>query len=330
MNSVEHNIIEKLEKDLKIDFYSLFTYIYIIFLFFLAIDKLNQLVFLEHLYHAVNTGLYHFFGIAVTLITLKKNFLTKKARKFAWYKFKLLFSENKESSIIDETELFNYLTEEEVQKNLIDFSIDAREIMIFAGDADFLMNKTGGNSLQFDEIKKFGSNCKLLLNDNINVDISLLKSLHDSGVRIKLYPLSKPNIGLRGRIKVTDDGRSAKLFDKVKDNYLSQELKNNYIVQMLCQEYDDVFQNGRNPFIKYILFDLAGVYCDGDFEGFLDQVKNICGIEIENKNSNYLCVDDRLNLGDNNFTIVDYIEEKGDKELSLEEKKKIREIWNTT
>ena len=74
MNSVEHNIIEKLEKDLKIDFYSLFTYIYIIFLFFLAIDKLNQLVFLEHLYHAVNTGLYHFFGIAVTLITLKKNF----------------------------------------------------------------------------------------------------------------------------------------------------------------------------------------------------------------------------------------------------------------
>ncbi|MBK7692347.1 MAG: hypothetical protein IPJ31_15005 [Bacteroidetes bacterium] len=43
------------------------------------------------------------------------------------------------------------------------------------------------------------------------------------------------------------------LFDKVKDNYLSQELKNNYIVQMLCQEYDDVFKMGEILYKVYII-----------------------------------------------------------------------------
>lgn len=330
MIEVEHSIIEKVEKELKINFTTTFTYLYISFLFFVFIDITNQSSFFKYVYEGLNHFTVHALGTLFTVITLAKTFKNKQSRQFAWYKFKLIFSDRKGTRILDDAELFDYLSEEEIQKSLISFSKDAREIMIFAGDADFLINNDQSKSPQFDEIKHFGADCKLLLSENIRVDIELLKELYDAGVKIKLYPKSRPNVGLRGRIKITDDGRSAKLFDKIKENYLSQELKNSYMLQMLCQEYNDVFENGRNPFIKYILFDLAGVFCEGDFEAFLCEVQAISGIEIENRNSNYLCIDDRLNLAHDNFTIVDYVEEKGKKNLTLLQKKQVREIWNNT
>lgn len=314
------------EDKLKFSLTTVYAIFYVVLLIFVAIDLTNTL----HLFRSIYDELNHLPVHVIGIISLLASFKNKIARRLAWHKIKLLFSKQNSETILESNNFAQALTEKDIQSQLLEFSKDATAIKIFAGDMTFLINSDKTPSAQFQEIKKFGNQCQLLFSEVINVDVDLLKELSDNRVQLRLYPKSKPNFALRGRIKTTAGVQHAMLFDKEKDLYISQKIKNKYIVDMLIDEYEDVFHLGRNALIKYVLFDLAGVYCEGDFATFLNAVEDICGHRIPNRSSNYLLVDDRLNLGTDGFTIIDYVEEKCSITLTNDQKIKIRQVWNKT
>jgi len=323
------SIFTRIQKMLGVSVILLCAFLYLIYLFILLLYDAKLSPNLLNLLLYLNRWEIHAAGILILIFVALRIFHSAQSRKRALKKIKLIFSEYDENQFkeIHGSEL---LDETEIQKSLIDFSQDARELLIFAGDGDFLFTGNGKPSEQFIEIKRFGVKCKILLNKQHLIEPSLLMELHNAGVQIKIYPQSKQNYGLRGRIKITDTGNSAKLFTKEEDNYLSQEIKNNYVLEMLKNEYNDIFKSGRNPFIKYIIFDLAGVFFDGDFETFLRNINSTYDLQLENINLNYLCVDEKLNLKNSKYTIIDYIQSNTIKPLTKEEKRHIKDLWNST
>ncbi|MDP1990881.1 MAG: HAD-IA family hydrolase [Syntrophales bacterium] len=329
MIELEHTVIDKIEKELNIDILPILSLLYMILIFFCIFDLFNQLKLLRIIYNSANNFPIHALGLTATGITLYKNLKDKKSRKKILFKIKLLFSTIRNHTILDGPQLLDDYSEEEVQQNLIKFSTDARKILIFAGDVDFLINDKG-KSEQFNQIQKFGNMCKILKSERISVDIKLLKELSDSGVKIRTYPKDKPNPGLRGRVKISDDSKAVSMFDKIGDNYYMQEFRNQYLVDMLIQEYNDIYRDSKHPFIKHIIFDLAGVYCDGDIQTFLSYFKEISGIVIENKHENYLCFDSRLNMGEESYTIIDYLENRAKRSFDETERYLLKNKWNST
>lgn len=330
MSALEHTIFEKLEKELKINVVGIIAFFYVVFLGAVILDAIGKLSILSQLFAMLNHLYIHALGIVCLAISLQRTFKNRSAMRFAWYKLRLLVSESKSEVWPNEEEFREYLTEEEVQESLIAFSVDARSLMIFAGDADFLLLQDGSGSPQFSELRRLGYNCKLLLSDNVTPPTKkTLKELADAGVMLKQYPRTKPNVGLRGRIKNSDAGRSAKLFDRIGGRFVTQELRNDYLLRMLSQEYNDVFDAGRNAFVKYILFDLAGVYCSGDFSDFVTAVSGFCGVEIPIENKDYWCVSEKLNTQPR-YTIIHYVEERAGVSLTPEQRKSVRDKWSST
>ncbi len=81
-------------------------------------------------------------------------------------------------------------------------------------------------------------------------------------------------------------------------------------------------------FIEYIIFDIAGVFLDGNIETFINRASQILSENIQNRSKNHQCLNEDLNLG--NIGIVEYIENFVNRSLSRKEASEIKHEWNRT
>lgn len=220
---------------------------------------------------------------------------------------------------------------EDTYERFIDFLDDAREVFIFGGDLNFLLE----SQAQLDKIKTLGSKCKIICEDvsrnsykkNIK---ELYKELYDAKVQIRCYnnSVKSETSNFRGQLKCDNSGVLKSLLVKKisKNNYEPINIDNQHISTLWLNDFEEVFTNGRDPLIEYIIFDLGGVYFDGDYyEDFLNPVCTKLGINIEKERKDKLLLDEKLNLGQSN--IVDYVQSKVPRCLNDEEKKYILETW---
>ena len=289
----------------------------------------------------------HVMGILFLLVSILIPLINKNQRISFFGKIKVLVSkdtfkahekETKEvmSCSIDEIEakLLKF-SEDEIEKKLLKFSEDANEIIILGGSGKFLMDKNNNKpSEQYNLIKSEANKYKILLNtkNNDSPPIGYLHDLNKKGAIVKGY--SDNNI-LRGRLKDNTRGKSVLLYDKIENNsYELNKIENQYIVNLIYHEITDiVYRRSTNIFIKYICFDLAGVFCTGDINKFFKNVEDIIGLSIPVKADHHLCIDKKLNL-DENYNIINYLfsefPQKAKKTIINNGKDKIIEYWKTT
>lgn len=257
--------------------------------------------------------LVHIFGIAATAFTLYLAWRERSRLSAATYILRHSAAE------IDSVP--TRLTEADVQKRIIEFSKDAVGIRVYAGGGRFL-NKPNP---QHAELKRLGSDCAILLDEGHSVTKESLMELVHSQVRVRLYPREEANAHLRGGLKESSSGQSACLFDKGVVGYKLLQVDNSTLVKMLYKQYDGTFSRGRNPVIRHIIFDLGGVYFEGDFGRFLDKINPILGTHLRVTTGHYGCVDEELNLGTK--TISDWVAEKIGRNLSAPEQEQVQSLW---
>ena len=249
--------------------------------------------------------------------------------EFYWRKRKVINPALKMLASSSKTEMEfgpEIVSEREVQDRLLVFSQDANSIKILAGDADFLNE----HDRQHEEIKKRDGNCVILMSKNYRVPVVTLKGLVDSGLRARIYPddFEFSDTGLRGRLKAAPTGRSACIFDKQRNGFKVIELDNSTLVEMLFNKFDEWYVRGRNPFIRHVVFDLAGVAFDGDIRDFYHSVGTLIQKPLQAASMDYLKVNDDLNLG--KIDIAAFIAQKTNSDISDDKADSIRELWSQT
>lgn len=229
----------------------------------------------------------------------------------------------------------NFLYLDEVYAKYEAFLSGAKEVFIFAGDLSFLTE----SAIQLKLIKKLGSKCNILCerldqNPDEKKLVPLYKELYESKVKIRSYPLDvgKSLKKFRGQIRVdASQVRKSLFMQKNGDNDFSPiDIGNQYVTDLILKEFEATFKNGRNPIIKYIIFDLGGVYFKGDFdEDFLKPVNNMLKTKkIKNERNFKLVLDKGLNLG--KCDITDWVQRNIPRSLTDEEKEAIKDKWANT
>jgi HAD superfamily hydrolase (TIGR01509 family) len=230
------------------------------------------------------------------------------------------------------------LGKDEMQKLMVERSVNADEVIVLAGKGVFL-EKTGDNtdSVQFEEIRKDATKFKILLDDNKENEriTDRLHVLREAGAEIKAYPQRGAESAVRGRILFSGGVYSAVLCRKHgSEKFDVLELNDSNLAQLIYKTFKKMMEErGTNIFIKYVCFDLAGVYFSGNIRAFYDKLKKM-GIPIDVMDHDHLCVGDEVNLNPN-FTIIHHLKTRfGDdrKVLNIIEKKEndIIAAWNTT
>jgi putative hydrolase of the HAD superfamily len=264
-------------------------------------------------------GLLHVLGVtAIALSIILIYFPNKRLFNFI---VPLLWNSKRVSATGIEPEM---ISEKEVQDRIRGFSQDAISTRILAGDADFLVD----DQRQFDEILDSASKYIMLLDETYSVDPTKLKQLIDNGLEARVYPASVIDNNLRGRLKQTSLGRSACIFNKRGSQYEILELTNVTLVNILFANFDEWFSKGRNPLIRHIIFDLAGVFFEGDIESFFSAVNTMIGTHIVSKSEDYLLVDADLNLG--KCDIVQYVTKVTGATIDNGCAQQIRDKWGST
>ena len=227
----------------------------------------------------------------------------------------------------------NSYSKKEIQNQYSEFLDDADFVWIFGGKLSFLNQSDS----QFKKIKSLGSKCKIICEDFTDKSEKSKEKYNElikNNVQIRSYSKEITNNlkNFRGQIKTNNDGVMESLFvSKEKDNknkevFKKINLPNQYLNEMLHKNFELIFEEGRNPMIKCIVFDLGGVYFDGDFSSdFLKPVNEMLSQHIPLEREQKLLLDRRLNLGE--IDIVKYIENKINRNLNDNERKFIWNQW---
>ena len=228
----------------------------------------------------------------------------------------------------------NKYTKTKIGKKYGEFMQDADDLYIFAGDLDFLLS----NEKQLKIIENLGSRCRILFSGDKKNEMSeklrnLYNELLKKDVNIRKYSKNYDNDikSLRGQVKINNNGQTW-LFVNREENFTKKikfeifNIKHKYIIDKLLNWFNDSHASAKHPLIKYILFDMGGVYFDGDFdEDFLSKINKLLSVNIETKREYKLLLSKDLNLG--NITIIDWVQSQIARALTLEEKDKIEDIW---
>lgn len=228
----------------------------------------------------------------------------------------------------------NRFSAEEVQEKFIGFMEDASPLYIFGGDLDFLIDCP----TQLEIIKKLGPNAHILCTEAKDADhIELYHQLAKSEIKIRKYSADVEYDGLRGQIRTDRSGSTTGLFinkklgTKEMREYEILDVLNGFMTKELRSSFDEKYEKGRHPTISLILFDLGGVYFDGDFfSDFLDKVNKELSQNIQAKWSQKMMLDEALNKGD--ATIVDWVEKQLRREpkgLSTREREFVKSTWTS-
>jgi len=132
-----------------------------------------------------------------------------------------------------------------LQIRLNDWSRDADELKILAGDADFL-DKDPPQLEEIESHLKQAHLCQMLIKQEYKVKVETLKKLIDGGLEVRVYPDDGDNTDtkLRGRLKRDAVGRLAWLYDRRQDQFKVNEFINLALVEMVNARFDDWFERG--------------------------------------------------------------------------------------
>lgn len=218
----------------------------------------------------------------------------------------------------------------QIQDLLGTFAKDATKLYSYAGRANFLIQSNPNFDVdQFEIITSLGRNSKILVSEFNEAFNSLL----GHGVQIRLYPSDRIGDNLRGNLKICQiNGASACLFSKYislnKIRYEYLEITNGEVVEILKNDFNTMFNTRKNPHIKNVIFDLAGVAFDGDIQTFYSKIKVIANKGIQNMAHNHGCIDEDLNLG--KINICEYVSMKTNRKFNRIEKEEIINAWTST
>lgn len=240
-------------------------------------------------------------------------------------------------SYVAKKKVSSIYTVKEIQNKYNEFLQDADELFIIGGDLDFLINC----ELQKKRIEYLGSKCKILFGEcnkskNQEKLKELYKELYDKGVNLRIYDEKSDDFkNIRGQIKVCKDGTKSCLFvnsvpiSNGTKKYEVLNLKNQFIIKILLKSFTEMYDSSRHSLIKLVLFDMGGVYFDGDFNtDFLDLINKKLSQNIQPNHKQKLLLDKELNLGKK--TITDWVESKIARRLNPEERDYIETIWKNT
>lgn len=230
-------------------------------------------------------------------------------------------------------------TPEQVKEKFDEFSSDATELKIIGRDLDFLhKEKRGKFQQQQDVIYKLKNRCQLLC--EYTTDPKIVEMYHfliQQGIRIRCYTAASSSeiTNLRGQIKVDSRGiRKAMIITKTNDCYNKSlkkrtstnnvcyevlDMTNAYIIDSVSMSFDESFNNGRNPLIRYIALDLGGVYLSGDIKTFYEYLDEKYKIKIKTNKKDRVNIDNKLMLGEK--TLRNFIEGR----ISKEQKESLTE-----
>lgn len=220
-----------------------------------------------------------------------------------------------------------------IKKEYTEFIQDASELYIIGGDLDFLLYQEE----QKERIQRLGNRCKILYGYSKNEERFELKQIYIEllaqkvGIR-KFYKTENEIKNLRGQIKICKDGTKHCLLvnrlvrNNKKNEYEMLNIENQFLIECIIKNFNEIYLNSKNPLIKFILFDLGGVYFDGDFDNdFLKVINKYLHVQLKGNRKQKLFIDERVNLGE--ITIIEWIEENINRELNESEKKKVEETW---
>ncbi|MGL5260645.1 MAG: HAD-IA family hydrolase [Lachnospiraceae bacterium] len=211
------------------------------------------------------------------------------------------------------------------------FLNDACELYILGGDIDFLLKC----NTQLEKIESLGEKCKILCKQyenhiNKNELKKIYKRLYDNKVNIRRYDQESDKFhNLRGQIKRCKDGTyECLLVEKMdkKGKFKVLNLENQFVINKLIESFESIYNTARNPLISAVLFDMGGVYFDGDFTNdFLKVINSKLSQNIQASWNQKLVLDDKLNLGEK--TINQWVEDNIKRELTYNERQDIEELW---
>lgn len=234
-------------------------------------------------------------------------------------------------------EVSNVYTAAEIQKRYKVFLQDATQLYIIGGDMDFLLNCEE----QKNRIVELGNRCTILFrNSEVGTQKEKLKKLYkellDKGVRLGVYSEESGNFkNIRGQIKIGADGKKSCLvvntnaFTNGQKQYEVLNLQNQFIIEIILKSYEELFDKSKQSLHKLILFDMGGVFFDGDFKtDFLDVINKKLSQNIKASHSQKLVLDNDLNTG--NMNITQWVESKIARRLNPSESEFIEEKWKNT
>lgn len=232
---------------------------YLLFLLVCCLYWLNLTeITKEWFLYAANNWTIHIFPAVCLIASIISLFLKDNWKKLGFH-IKQIFQ--KEPIEEETAKLFlSNLTEKDFVESLMQWTKDAHQVYIFGGSANFLNKKDENKDKEFNELKKLGNKCKLLITDNFTANIENLWELASNGVQIRTYP--KGDIHIRGRLKRDTSGVKSYLCSKKDGKYTTQSIQSPEVSNMILSNFDELFNNGNNPFIKCIMFDKGGVWCD--------------------------------------------------------------------
>jgi HAD superfamily hydrolase (TIGR01509 family) len=220
------------------------------------------------------------------------------------------------------------LEEAETKRRLRDFSTDATELSLIAGDGDFLIS----DPAQLQEILRYGRRCRMVIANDSGLNKPVLKSLIDAGVGVRMHRLNgagnREDGQLRGRLKRNANGMTACLFDRFGQGFRVVNVTNELMVRLISREFERWYEQGVSPLIRHVIFDIAGVAFDGDVSDFFAQVNEILPSNSMTRANDYLNLDDDLSLGKTD--IVTVIEKRLGRPLEKAESVAVRKSWSQT
>lgn len=230
--------------------------------------------------------------------------------------------------IIKNPNNIKYIDETTVQYNIRNASKGAIILKIFAGDASFIDDDKN----QSDQINNLRNNVKLLIRKPNNNDETVIKRFNElmqKGINVRAYSDDDDTQCIRGRlIKNNDSREKICLYIKNENSYNTLLYEHKDIYKVFETHFDSLYENGRHPLIKAVIFDLAGVAFSGKINIFYNQVNKIISSNLKATYDDHLCISDELNLG--KIDIIKFLEKRINSPINEDNSRRIKVLWNKT
>ncbi len=240
-----------------------------------------------------------------------------------------------------------FLKKKDVCKEFNQFSKDATALIVIGKDLDFLLDSNCEE--QYKKIKALKGECTILCQElikptNFKLDnrdevsekycrlVKLYNDLLELKVDIKCFPskLDEKYENLKkmlGQIKETSNSTEIKIVTKEKKNFKNIDFQYRPIENILKNLIKEVHSIAKNPIIKCIAVDIAGVAFNGKLDDFYKRLSDEMKINVSNVAEERVNLNEELSLGKIDITKV--IERKAGIKLTNLEKTKIIDIWKT-
>lgn len=242
-----------------------------------------------------------------------------------------------------------------INKQFNDYIENATSLKIIGKDLDFLLRDDCKRQKERlldlkDSVEILCANpysCGMFDYDKLQQLIALYNELAKQGNKIRFYNDKDGISNLLGQIKVDNQRKESGLFvyklekedglieGRSKSKFTYEKHINGYLVDIVRDKFDETFNQGLNPIVKYVALDIGGVYLNGDVDNFRDFLLKEYKIALPKSSNDRLDLNSDLSTG--KINILKYVENACDsdskkrfKALSKENKETILRKWNST